>query len=213
MQFRTNGDTAKRGHIVDACCVPYKRFIYNREHMGTLPISKPITVEEYERIPNPPDGWYELHHGELVLVTRPVRQHWDLQRRLRKLLEPMAEPMGYIADIEYAYRPLPDNEVWGADVICISGARHAAVAKWLDGSPELVIEVKSPSNSNAELNDKAMTTLAGTGASEFWIVDPVWKSVTVISKSSGRFVYDGNAAVPVVLFGGRIHLTELFTGL
>lgn len=44
-----------------------------------------------------------------------------------------------------------------------------------------------------------MTTLAGTGASEFWILDPVSKSVTVISKSNGRVVYAGNAAVPVTL--------------
>ena len=57
--------------------------------------SIPLTVEEYERIPDPPGGRYELHHGELVFVTYPVRQHKDSQRHLRKLLEPVAEPLGY----------------------------------------------------------------------------------------------------------------------
>src|SRR5438105_2324955 len=140
--------------------------------------SIPLTVEEYERIPDPPGGRYELHHGEAVFVTYPVRRHKDLQRRLRKLLEPMAEPRGFIVDTEYPYRPLPENEVWGADVACVSGPRNR-VEKWLVGSPELVIEVKSPSNTKAELHDKAMTTLAGAGSVEFWIVDPKTSTVTV----------------------------------
>lgn len=101
-----------------------------------------------------------------MFVTYPVRQHKDLQRRLRKLLEPMAEPRGFIVDTEYPYRPLPENEVWGADVACVSESRDQ-VAKWLEGSPELVIEVRSPSNTKAELHDKAMTTLAGAGSIEF----------------------------------------------
>lgn len=59
------------------------------------------------------------------------------------------------------------------------------ITKWLEGSPELVIEVKSPGNSKAELHDKAMTTLAGSGSVEFWIVDPPAQTVTVYTKTSG----------------------------
>ena len=77
--------------------------------MGAQSILKPLTVEEYEKIPDPPGGRYELHHGELVFVTYPVHQHKALQRRLRKLLEPMAEPRGFIVDTEYPYRPLPST--------------------------------------------------------------------------------------------------------
>jgi hypothetical protein len=62
----------------------------------------------------------------------PPRGHKDLQRRLRKLLEPMAEPLEYIVDTEHPYRPFPENEVWGADVACVSGPRYG-VKKWLEG--------------------------------------------------------------------------------
>ena len=126
--------------------------------MGAQSVPRPITVEEYERIPDPPGGRYELHHGELVFVTYPIRRHKDLQRRLRKTLEQMAEPLGFLVDTEYPYRPLPENEVWGADVACVKDERDLAESKWLIGSPELVIEVKSPSM--AEMQIKAMTTLA-----------------------------------------------------
>jgi Uma2 family endonuclease len=178
--------------------------------MGAQSIPAPITVEQYERIPDPPGGRYELHHGELVFVTYPLR-HKALQRRLRKSLELMAEPQGFIVDTEYPYRPLPENEVWGADVACVREERDAADAKWLKGSPEIVVEVKSPSNTKAELSDKAMTTLAGDGASEFWIVDPKARAVTVHTRQ-GMAIYRSGQSVPVPAFGGQTSIDQLFTG-
>jgi Uma2 family endonuclease len=153
-----------------------------------------------------------LHHGEAVFVTYPIHNHKELQRRLRKLLEPIAEPAGFIVDTEFPYRPFPENEVWGADVACVSAARYDAIEKWLVGSPELVIEVKSPSNTKAEMHDKAMTTLAGDGAIEFWIVDPATRTVTVHSAHEGMHVYGEDFAVPAPLFGGCIHVAGLFGG-
>jgi len=180
--------------------------------MSAQSVPRPITVEEYEQIPDPPGGRYELHHGEVAFVTYPVWEHKDLQLRLRKLLETMAEPLGFIVDTEYPYRPLPENEVWGADVACVSGPRYR-VKKWLEGSPELVIEVKSPSNTKAEMYDKAMTTLAGAGAMEFWIVDPETRTVLVHRKASGMSAYGADDVAPLPMFGSRIVLADLFTGL
>lgn len=179
--------------------------------MGAQSIPGPITVEQYERIPDPPGGRYELHHGELVFVTYPVRQHKDLQRLLRKILETMAEPKGFLVDTEYPFRPIPEHEVWGADVACVREARHRAETKWLNGSPEIVIEVKSPSNTKAELSDKAMTTLTGEGAAEFWIVDAKTRTVTVHTRQ-GMSVYYSGQFVPVPLFACEISIDGLFAG-
>lgn len=177
--------------------------------MSAQSIPKLFTVEEYEQIPDPPGGRYELHHGELVFVTYPVRQHGDLQHRLQKLLDPDADKNGFLVRIEYPYRPLPESEVWGADVACLRQLRHRAVDKWLLGSPELVIEVKSPSNSHAELHDKAMTTLAGDGAVEFWIVDPKTATVRVYNKTAGTRIY-AEGAVPVPFLDCALALDALF---
>src|SRR3954453_23876206 len=137
-----------------------------------------MTVAEFEQLPDPPTGHFELHHGEAVLVTPPVHAHKLLERRLRVLLEDIADTNGFVADTEYAYRPLPESEVWQADVVCISIAREQQIIKWLEGSPELTIEIASPGNTKHELRDKAMTTLAGQGSVEFWVVDPDTRSVT-----------------------------------
>lgn len=181
--------------------------------MGAQSVPRPITVEEYERIPDPPGGRYELHHGEVAFVTFPVRQDKELQRRLRRMLEALPGAEDYIVDTEFPYRPLPENEVWGADVACMSGARYRAIEKWLEGSPELVIEVKSPSNTRAEMHDKAMTTLAGASAGEFWIVDAETKTATVHGKANGMRVYSADDALPLPILGCSIILSELFIGL
>ena len=177
--------------------------------MSAQSIPRLYTVEEYEQIPDPPGGRYELHHGELVFVTYPVRQHGDLQRRLLDLVQPVARPLGYLVAMEYPYRPLPKSEVWGADFACLPLERHRRVDKWLMGSPDLVIQVKSASNTNPELHDKAMTTLAGEGAVEFWIVDPKTRTVRVYSKAAGVQIYR-EGLVPVPLFDCPISLEALF---
>jgi Uma2 family endonuclease len=175
-------------------------------------VPRPITIEEYERITDPPGGRYE-HRGEVAFVTYPVWEHRELQRRLRKLLEIMAEPLGFIVDTQFPYCPLAENEVWGADVACVSVTRYEATDTWLEGSPELVIEVKSPSNTKAEMHDKAMTTLAGAGAVEFWIVDAETRTVLVHSKAGGMRLYGAGEAVPLPMFGARIVVSQLFAGL
>lgn len=144
-------------------------------------------------------------------MTLPKRQHKALQRRIRKLLEVLCEPKGYTVDTEYPYKPLPEHEVWGADIAVISNSREDEVRDWLEGSPELVIEVKGRSNTKAELNDKAMTTLAGPGSVEFWIVDSKQQNITVYTRTSGIHVYPINAAVPMISLGDeRLPVRQIF---
>ena len=178
--------------------------------MGAQEPPLPLTVEEYERIQDPPGGRYELHHGELAFVTYPVCRHKDLQRGLRKLLESQVEAKGYVVGTEYPYRPLPENEVWGADVACVQAARHRASEKWLKRSPELVIEVKSPSNTKLELHDKAMTTLAGEGSCEFWIVDPDAGTVTVHSRC-GTSLYGRGQSVAVPIAPASLSVDDILS--
>lgn len=162
-----------------------------------------LRVEDYEKLPDRPGGHWELHHGEAVFVTFPKHRHKSLQRRIRKLLEEICEPKGYIVDTEYPYKPFPEHEVWGADVAVVSDTRYEAIQDWLDGSPELVIEVKSRSNTKDQFHDHAMTTLAGESATEFWIVDPKPRTVTIYNKKSGMHVYTAGHAVPLPYFGGQ----------
>ena len=138
-----------------------------------------MTVAQYRELPSPADTIQELHWGQVITLTRPKMKHAKLQSRLVRLLRPKAEHLG-VVESEVAFRALPEHDLRGADVAFVSKQRWDATPDDdnLRGSPELVIEVLSPSNIRMEMRQKVTLYLA-TGAEEFWILDPNRKTVTV----------------------------------
>ena len=136
--------------------------------MATTP-AKLLTFAEYEQIPNPSGGRYELHHGELTQVGFPEQRHQRAQRQIRRLLE-SAVGDGGVVEKEMPYRPLPEYECWSADVAYLTNARWNSIDRWLAGAPDLVVEVLSLSNTATEILDKKETCLQN-GSREFWLVD------------------------------------------
>lgn len=105
-------------------------------------------------------------------------------------------------DMELGFRPLPGNEYWQADVAAVGMHRwnQVGTAANLQGSPELVAQVLSPSNTYSEMADRERTCFAG-GALEFWLVDPTTRSVRV-TRSTGTFhEYAANEEIPLAAFG------------
>src|SRR5262245_43884553 len=98
-----------------------------------------ITVEEYLTMPDPIGERTELHHGEVVLMPPPKPDHEDTQHRIYVLLARLAGP-NWVVHVEMAFRPVPEYEVWRADVGCIPLQRHKARGnEYLMGAPELVV--------------------------------------------------------------------------
>jgi Uma2 family endonuclease len=165
-----------------------------------------MTVEEFDRIPNPPGGVYELYHGELVEMAFPKLPHARGQRQIRRLLESAASDRG-VVDKEIAFRALPEHECWAADVAFVSQQRWDQADDWLMGAPELVVEILSPSNSLPKLRDKARICLEN-GSREFWIVNPRRRTVTVLTPR-GETIYAAGQRVPL-FFDGDIAVDAIF---
>jgi len=170
-----------------------------------------LTVEEFLKVPDPKEGHNELHHGEVVVMPPPKRGHSRIQRRILALLTRLAGA-DTVAEVEMPFRPLPENEVWVADVGLARAEREQSAAddEYLQGSPDLVVEVLSPSNTVDEINEK-MSLCMDTGCSSFWVVDPKRKRVSVtegdVTKHYGP---SATAAISCVLFAGRIQVREIF---
>src|SRR3954469_9207042 len=96
-----------------------------------------ITVAQFRVLPEGGECTYELHHGEVVPVTRPKARHSELQHRLLKLLEPKLTGFGAVR-IEFAFRPLAEFELRAADVAAISRERWKKIDPDdnLRGAPE-----------------------------------------------------------------------------
>ncbi len=176
--------------------------------MAALP--QLISVEQFRQLPEG-EYLYELHHGEVVALTRPRARHWKLQLRLSRLLAPRLSSFGEVAT-EVPYRPLPEFELRAADVAAISRARWDAIDPDdnLHGAPELAIEVKSPSNTERQLRELVSYCL-NNGAIEFWIVDIDRKSVTVIRRDGLTSVFGACASLSLAAFGGAdLPVDEIF---
>jgi Uma2 family endonuclease len=176
--------------------------------MAALPAL--ITVAQYHQLPD--DGnLYELHHGEVVLVTRPKPKHYKLQIRFVRLLESKLRKFGEVV-MELPYRPVAEFELRAADVAVLSRARWDAIDPDIDllGAPELVIEVKSPSNTKAQLQRLATLCLAN-GGWEFWIVDQANRTVTAIQRDGAATAYVIGQHISLAAFGGdTLSVSDIF---
>ncbi len=169
-----------------------------------------LTVEQYRQLPDRKDVLQELHWGQVVTLTRPKMRHSRLQYRLVELLRPKVEAKGIVA-AEVPFRAVPEYDLRAADVAFVSQLRwdDADADDNLHGSPELVIEVLSRSNSKAEIREKAALYLS-TGAQEFWVVDPKRKTVSVTRRDADPVVYALGDRIPLPLFGSHLEVDLIF---
>jgi Uma2 family endonuclease len=165
--------------------------------MGATVLQTSTTFDDFLKLPNPPTGHFELHHGEVVHMPPPKRGHQRIQRRILALLIELAGKEG-VAETEMAFRPTPGNEVWVADVGFVKASRDQNTAddEYLNGAPDLVVEVMSPSNTWDELNDKIDVCMSN-GCLSFWIVDPKRKVVSVFTEGDVSKVYRESASIPL----------------
>jgi Uma2 family endonuclease len=141
---------------------------------GGIPMSVrtgQVTVEEFLRLPDPREGHYELHHGEVVLVQPPKEVHQDDQDRIQMVLKRLLVSLGRVR-MEMAFFPAPEYEVWVADVGFLRRERKLTTQgdSYIMGAPDLAVEVRSPSNTNAEIEDKRSICLAN-GCQSFWLFE------------------------------------------
>ncbi len=180
--------------------------------MAAAPEPLMMTVEEYRQLPDHHGVIQELHWGQLMAVTFPKMKHTKLQSRLLELLRPLAEHSGVVA-IEVPFRALPEYDLRRADVVFVSRARWDGTDDEdnLHGSPELVIEVLSRSNTQAEMREQASLCLA-TGAEAFWMVDPKAKTVTVLHRGAKPRLYTRDGQIPLSFFDGALEVSQIFDG-
>jgi Uma2 family endonuclease len=170
-----------------------------------------MTVEQYRQLPDREDMIQELHLGVVVTLSRPKMKHAKLQLRLVELLRPKAEHLGIIA-AEVTFRALPEYDLRGADIAYVSRQRWDGTDDDdnLHGSPELAIEVLSPSNTRAEIREKAVLCLS-SGAQEFWVVDPKRETVSVTCQGGVPTVYRKGDRIPLSMFDSHLDVSEIFS--
>jgi Uma2 family endonuclease len=175
-----------------------------------------ITGREYAAMPE--NKRTELVRGRITLMTPPPA--WEHGKTECNLVCPLGmfvdtHDLGRIAVGEVGlYTGRDPDTVRGADILFIS---HAQLAKrnldepYLDVAPELIVEIRSPSNTRAEIEEKLGEYFA-IGVKLVWLADPatrtvsVYRSLTDVRHLTASDELSGEDVLP----GFRIAVAKIF---
>jgi Uma2 family endonuclease len=148
--------------------------------------TKPMSYEDYlsEGIV---EGRYEIIDGIRYFMTNPSTLHQIILGNIGRLFTTFQieyrSARALLAPVDVVIRDRPALTARQPDVILISkqrfGKRNVRSAEPLDQSPELVVEILSPSEPRRTITAK-MADYASVGVQECWIISPQGETVEVV---------------------------------
>ena len=139
--------------------------------------TKEWTVDDYLLLGemNPP---CQLINGELIMSPSPTPLHQRIAKKLFILIEQNATNLG-----EVFFAPIDlyvDNKnVFQPDLVFIANEnRHIITERAIEGVPDLVVEIISPSNVFSDRYTKKKI-YQKIGIREYWIVDPANRTLEI----------------------------------
>jgi Uma2 family endonuclease len=169
-----------------------------------------LTYEDFLLFPD--DGKrHELIDGEHYVTASPNTKHQRVSGNLYWLVRSYLEkhPLGrvYYAPFDVVYS---NFDVVEPDLLYISNERAAAILtpQHVRGSPELIIEIGSPSTRRRDETIKRRL-YERSDAIEYWVVDPDLDVVRVYRRNGGPFA----RPIELSLEAGDVLTSPLFPGM
>ena len=151
--------------------------------------TRPLTYDDLLRTPENDGKRYEIIGGEMVVTASPAKKHVWLGARLSRWLGNFAEEHAlgevYPGPVDVRLTPY---DIVVPDIIFIRAERaHIFGDQLVDGPPDLIVEILSPSTRRHDLTDK-MRLYARAGVAEYWVIDPLAKTVRSLrSRPPGEY--------------------------
>ncbi len=173
-----------------------------------------LTYQDYAALEG--DERYELLDGELILVGSPNRDHQSVSVRLLTRMYSFVEE----SDLGWVYSApfdvlFTDTDVAQPDILFISSEReHILTHANVQGAPDLIVEILSPSSSTRDWRNKR-ELYASHGVREYWIVDPTNRIVSILLLQDGVLEIEqthteDETATSTVLEGFTVSLASIF---
>jgi len=161
---------------------------------------------------------YELIDGVAYMMSAPSLEHQEVLGNLFALLWTFLrdKPCKVLVspfDVCLNAKGDDDDTVVQPDVLVICNISKLD-GKRCNGAPDMTIEVLSPSSKRHDMLLK-FNKYMQTGVREYWIVDPIAKTVRVCLLNDGTYEmqdYSAADAVPMHVLGGLlIDMQDVFT--
>jgi Uma2 family endonuclease len=165
----------------------------------------------------PDDGnRYELLDGDLIMTPPPSVRHQLVLGHLNRMLDAhvRTEGLGTVLFAPLAVR-LDETTIAEPDLIYVASDRVRIIGdQAINGAPNLLVEVLSPSTAKRDRTVKAQL-YARLGVEHYWLIDPDAERVETFELADDSYrsvaVLDGASALDPPLFPGlRIDLSSLW---
>ncbi len=184
--------------------------------MVTQKPKRKLTYEDYAKTPEG-ERW-ELIDGELIMPPSPKEAHQSVQGNLGApmLIFVREKDLGkvYFAPFDVV---LSDTDTVQPDLLFVSKDQlHIITADNVQGAPDLVVEIRSPSTARQDWTTKR-ELYARHGVKEYWLVDPEAATVAILLFDDGELKVtgvfgEGESITSTVLEGFSIALADIFLG-
>ena len=175
-----------------------------------------LTYQDYVKLEG--DERYELLDGELLLVGSPNENHQIASMKIGYRMYSFVEEndLGQVFHAPYDVL-FTDTDVVQPDILFVSNEReHIRTPANIQGAPDLIVEILSPSSSRRDWRDKR-ELYATHGVKEYWIVDPTNRIAWVMLLQDGTLEIEetyteGDTITSTTLDGFSVSLDEIFGG-
>jgi Uma2 family endonuclease len=187
-----------------------------KQPKAKIPKSQMLTYEDYARLTPPDNGNYELHNGKIIFMATPIPAHQMFSDNLltemnvyikrHKLGRVISAPMDTVFTTYDTLQP---------DLLFLSNERlHLIGNKKIEGAPDLVVEILSPSNNPKEMGYKKLV-YEFSGVREYWIVNLDKKILTQYENVNGEFfqrrIFQAtDTLTSIILEGFETSMNDLF---
>ncbi len=154
--------------------------------MLTAETKKKYTVDDYMLLEE--GAPFQLIENELIMSPSPTPIHQFIVARISRSILNFLEDRdlgGYTAGtVDVVF---DKNNVFQPDFVYVSEERRAAIVKnHLEGPPDMVIEILSPSNARYDLSQKK-EIYEKYGVKEYIIFDPIAKNADLYVLKDSRY--------------------------
>ncbi len=162
----------------------------------------PYRVADYQALPDEPR--VELVYGRLLLMSSPVVRHQVVLMQLLEHLRATMRPRGGRVLVAPMDVTLADHSVVQPDLLLVMQERANIIGDRVQGAPDLLVEILSPSTARLDRGDK-LRLYAESGVREYWLVDPEARAIEFLEQREARWL--------VALPRGGTYRSAAITGL
>jgi Uma2 family endonuclease len=176
----------------------------------------PWTYDDLRQLPENGKR-YEIIEGTLYEMTGPNGAHILTVSNLVLLLLPLVRRLGgrlvtAVADVFFS-----GSDPVEPDLVVLLPGGAAISPRGVEGAPDLIVEVVSPSNRAHDVLTKRALYERG-GVREYWLVDPTSRTIEILTLEDGRFqsagvMSDDEPVASPLLRGEPFAASAAFVGL